>query len=176
MRVAVEVGESAAVPAKQGAEREPPGQRSTDSATSGRDSERELASGRRREAQATWPGYSGRAHRNRGAISRRPAAARCREQREHGAHDDQYLPAPRPAAPKAAQPASTESPEKSGAVTLATKIRRQRGLAHSASLTTNGNIRHVRVARQCGRGATANRGHLRTRDHSTRDGLRPTPL
>jgi len=155
MRVAVEVGESAAVPAEQGAEREPPGQRSTDCATSGREPEGELASGRRREAQATWPGYSGRAQRNRGAgaISRCPAAARRREQRERGAHDDQDFPAPRSAAPKAAQPASTESPRSGGRWLWRRWIRRRRGLAHSASFDDEWKHKAWSGARQCGRGA-----------------------
>ena len=58
-RVALQTGEPAPVPAKQRAERHPPGQKTTDGSTSGRDPERELAPDRGVEAQPARTGGIG---------------------------------------------------------------------------------------------------------------------
>ena len=59
--IAVKEGEPAAVPAVEGAEREPGGQHSAESSTTARDSERQLPALRRRETQAAGTRGAGRA-------------------------------------------------------------------------------------------------------------------
>ena len=80
MRVAVQAGESAPVPAVERAERESPGQPTTGSVTAGGDPERDFASDRRRQAQAARPGDGGGARsskRDGRGIFRGAARARC---------------------------------------------------------------------------------------------------